>query len=113
MANVIVDKSFLFAVQIVRVCRKLSKADPAHVLSLQLLRSGTSIGANVEEAQQAQSRKDFVSKLGIALKEANETAYWLRLLRASGYSIEQTLFEQCSELIRLLTAIIKRTKEAI
>ena len=79
-------------------------------MSKQLLRAGTSIGANIAESQQAQSRPDFISKLCIALKEASETNYWLRLLRATDYLSEteyRTMIVQCKELERLLTSILK------
>ena len=85
----------------------------AYTLAKQLLKSGTSIGANICEAQQAQSRADFISKLSIALKEAVETNYWLRLLHATDYLNEKefsSLIEDCRELERLLTAVIKSTK---
>lgn len=85
-----------------------------YVLSKQLLRSGTSIGANIREAEQAQSKIDFIHKLSIALKEANETEYWLELLNQSGY-LEQKLFESlyidCKEMLKLLTSIIKTSKQ--
>ena len=84
------------------------------VVSRQLVRSGTSIGANVTEAQQAQSRPDFIHKLNIALKEAYETDYWLRLLYESKYltpSAYRSMIEQCKELERLLIAIVKSTKD--
>ena len=80
MDNVIEVKSFDFAVRIVKLCRYIANEKNEHVLSKQLLRSGTSIGANVAEAERGQSRADFYSKMGIALKEANETYYWIRLL---------------------------------
>ena len=82
-------------------------------MSKQLLRAGTSIGANISESQQAQSRPDFISKLCIALKEASETNYWLRLLRATDYLSEteyRTMIVQCKELERLLTSILKSAK---
>ena len=82
-------------------------------MSKQLLRAGTSIGANIAESQQAQSRPDFISKLCIALKEASETNYWLRLLRATDYLSEteyRTMNVQCKELERLLTSILKSAK---
>ena len=82
-------------------------------MSKQLLRAGTSIGANIAESQQAQSRPDFISKLCIALKEASETNYWLRLLRATDYLSEtkyRTMIVQCKELERLLTSILKSAK---
>jgi four helix bundle protein len=113
MDNVIESKSFSFAVRIVKLCRNLQSDNKEFVLSKQLLRSGTSIGANVAESQQAQSRADFISKLSIALKEAVETNYWLRLLYATDYlsSTEySSVITDCKELEKLLTAILKTTK---
>ena len=113
MDNVIESKSFSFAVRIVKLCRNLQSDNKKFVLSKQLLRSGTSIGANVAESQQAQSRADFISKLSIALKEAVETNYWLRLLYATDYlsSTEySSVITDCKELEKLLTAILKTTK---
>ena len=113
MDNVIESKSFSFAVRIVKLCRNLQSDNKEFVLSKQLLRSGTSIGANVAESQQAQSRADFISKLSIALKEAVETNYWLRLLYATDYlsSTEySSVIADCKELEKLLTAILKTTK---
>ena len=99
--------------RIVKLCRHLQSDNKEFVLSKQLLRSGTSIGANVAESQQAQSRADFISKLSIALKEAVETNYWLRLLYATDYlsSTEySSVITDCKELEKLLTAILKTTK---
>jgi four helix bundle protein len=113
MDNVIESKSFSFAVRIVKLCRHLQSDNKEFVLSKQLLRSGTSIGANVAESQQAQSRADFISKLSIALKEAVETNYWLRLLYATDYlsSTEySSVITDCKELEKLLTAILKTTR---
>lgn len=113
MNNAIEEKSFQFAVRIVKLCRYLRDEKKEFILSKQLLRAGTSIGANIAESQQAQSRPDFVSKLCIALKEASETNYWLRLLRATDYLSEteyRTMIVQCKELERLLTSILKSTK---
>lgn len=84
-----------------------------YVLSKQLLKSGTSIGANIEEAQQAQSRNDFISKISIALKEANETRYWLRLIVDTGFATSERitpLVTQIQELLAMLTSCIKTTK---
>ena len=111
--NPLADKSFQFAIRIVNLYRYLCSEKQEYVLSKQLLRSGTSIGANVAEAQQPQSRNDFISKLYIALKEATETKYWLRLLSATNYLSENesnSLLSDCTELEKLLTAIIKATK---
>ncbi len=108
------NKSFLFAVRIVKLCKHLRGTKKEYTLSKQLLRSGTSIGANIAEAQQAQSRADFISKLSIASKEAVETNYWLRLLRATDYLNEaefKSIHSDCCELERMLTAIVKSSKE--
>ena len=113
MNNAIEEKSFQFAVRIVKLCRYLRDDKKEFILSKQLLRAGTSIGANIAESQQAQSRPDFISKLCIALKEASETNYWLRLLRATDYLSEteyRTMIVQCKELERLLTSILKSAK---
>ena len=92
MNNTIQEKSFRFAVRIVNLCRYLQSEQKEYILTKQLLRCGTSIGANVAESQQAQSRPDFISKLNIALKEAYETNYWLRLLHETRY-IKQDEFQ--------------------
>ena len=113
MNNAIEEKSFQFAVRIVKLFRYLCDEKKEFILSKQLLRAGTSIGANIAESQQAQSRPDFISKLCIALKEASETNYWLRLLRATDYLSEteyRTMIVQCKELERLLTSILKSAK---
>ncbi|MBR4307988.1 MAG: four helix bundle protein [Oscillospiraceae bacterium] len=107
------QKSFLFAVRVVKLCKYLQYDKKERIMSKQLLRSGTSIGANVVEAEQAQSRLDFVSKMSISLKESVETKYWLRLLNASGYLTEEefrSIMIDCQEVERLLTAIIKTCK---
>ena len=108
------DKSFQFAVRIVKLAKVLRNDRSEYVLSKQLLRSGTSIGANIAEAQQAQSRADFISKMSIALKEAVETNYWLRLLQATDYLSEaefSSIHSDCRELEKMLTAIIKTAKQ--
>ena len=112
--NISVEKSFSFAVRIVNLYKHLTSEHKEYVLSKQLLRSGTSIGANVAESQQAQSRADFVAKLNIALKEAAETNYWLRLLHATDYLTEaefHSVHHDCKELEKMLTAIIKTTRK--
>ena len=113
MNNVVQEKSFDFAVRIVNLYRYLCDEKKEYVLSKQLLRSGTSIGANVEEALQAQSKRDFLSKANISLKEANETLYWIRLLHAAGYTNDkqtESITADCREVIALLTSIVKTTK---
>ena len=114
MANVVEEKSFQLAIRTIRLYQYLRSKKKEFVLSKQLLRSGTSIGANVAEAQQAQSRADFLSKINIALKEAAETEYWLRLLRATDYLEEKefrSIYSDCEQVKKLLVAIVKTTKE--
>jgi four helix bundle protein len=111
----ICQRTFQFAVSIVKFCLNLEKKPGVPwVLSKQLLKAGTSIGANVEEGQAAQSRLDFISKYSIARKEARETNYWLRLIAASGLVIAsevQPLLSESQELLRILTTIIKNTQD--
>jgi four helix bundle protein len=113
MANVVMEKSFAFAVRIVNLCRQLSEKRE-WVLSKQLLRSGTAIGALIREAEQAESKSDFIHKLAIALKEANETEYWLLLLQSTDY-LDATEFTSLHrdnlELLKLLTSIIKSSRQ--
>ena len=114
--NIIQTKSYAFAVRIVLLYRHLLKEKREFVLAKQLLRCGTSIGANVEEAIGGQSRADFVSKLSIAYKEARETSYWLRLLKDTGYLTEQefdSIYADSDELCRIIAAIQKSTKQAV
>ena len=111
--NVIVAKSEVFAFRIVRLNQYLIRSGCDRVLTRQLLKSGTSIGANIKEAVYAQSRPDFYTKMKITLKEAAETEYWLKLLHNSDYLNERqfsSIESDCTELIRLLTAITKSTK---
>ena len=106
-------KSYSFALEIVRLSRQLTGEQKEYVLARQILRSGTSVGANILEATQGQSRADFIHKLSIALKEAVETNYWLQLLRDSGLLTEpyaSRLLETCCELEKMLTASIKTAK---
>lgn len=106
--NIIQVKSFAFAIEVVKLSKELQK-NSDFVISNQLLRSGTSIGANVEEALAGQSRKDFISKMAIASKEARETRYWLRLLKASRTNDKDYSdhLSKIDEIIRILTAIVK------
>ena len=115
MHNAIEEKGFSFAVRIVKLCKYLREDKKEYILSKQLMRSGTSIGANITESQQAQSHADFISKLNIALKEAVETNYWLRLLQATDYLADSeytSIITDCKELEKLLTAIIKTTRNS-
>jgi len=110
MGNSIVgEKSYAFAVRIVRMYQHLSAERREFVLSKQVLRSGTSIGANVQEASGGESTADFIHKLSIAKKEARGTAYWLRLLRDTGYleeRVSESMLVDCQELIKILISII-------
>ncbi len=114
--NVIKFKSFEFALRIVKLTKLLVEDKREFVISKQLIRSGTAIGALVKEAEQAESKKDFIHKLSIGLKEANETEYWLELLHQSGY-LDETGFNSLSsdlkELLKLLTSIIKTSKNRL
>ena len=110
--NLILTKSKAFAIRVIRLYQYLCDEKREYVMSKQLLRSGTSIGANVKESIRAQSAKDFASKLNIALKEASETEYWLELLAETEYLDDKgfnSMVEDCRELIRLLSSIIKTT----
>ena len=112
--NLIVDKSKSFAVRIIRLYQHLTSDKKEFVLSKQILRSGTSIGANVKEAARAQSKADFISKMQIALKEASETEHWIELLQETDYITEKagtSLISDCKELLKMITAIIKTAKE--
>jgi four helix bundle protein len=111
--NVIATKSLAFALRIINLYKYLVGKNEI-VLARQILRSGTSIGANCREARNAQSRLDFISKLNIALKEADETAYWLELLKEGDFIDQQSyesIFNDCDELVKLLTSIIKSNKK--
>ena len=113
MENVIVDKSFRFAIRIVNLYKYLRTEKEEYVLSKQLLRCGTSIGANVAEAQNAQSTADFCAKLSIALKEASETKYWLRLLNETDYLKNaqfESIYADSVEIEKLLVSIVKSVK---
>ena len=114
--NVVVNKSYAFALRVIKLYKFLVLEKKEFVLSKQILRTGTSIGANVKEAEHAQSKKDFVNKMNIALKEANETQYWLMLLKDSEYiSVDSfnSIHPDNVELIKLLSSIVKTTKESI
>ncbi len=112
--NLILNKSKTFALRIIKLYQYLCENKKEYVLSKQILRSGTSIGANAKEGANAQTKADFYAKMYIAYKEANETEYWLELLHESGY-IDQKSFESiysdCKELIKILASITKRQRE--
>lgn len=107
------EKAFRFSVRIVKLSQYLEQEHKEYVLSKQIKRSGTSICANVSEARHGQSRADFLSKNAIALKEAAETEYWLRLLHETGYLTDrmfESMYADCTELTRILSSIVLTTK---
>lgn len=114
--NIIKDRSFDFAIRIVKLYQYLSVEKKEFVLSKQLLRSGTSIGAMIREAEHAESKNDFIHKFAIAQKEANEVIYWLELLKATDYLNEKefaTINNDAISILKLITSIIKTTKSQI
>ena len=114
--NLLKDKSFNFAIRIVKLCKYLNEEKRELILSKQVLRSGTSIGAMVSESEHSESKSDFIHKLAIAQKEANETLYWLKLLYQTDY-INQNAYEDINEdaleLMKIITASIKTAKQTI
>ena len=114
--NIVLEKSTAFSIRIVNLYKYLTVIKHENVMSKQIMRSGTSIGANVSESQNAQSKADFINKLNIALKEADETMYWLKLLYQTHYLTHtefQSLKSDTEELLKLLKSIIKTSKSRI
>lgn len=114
--SLVYNKAFKFAVRIVNLYKHLCNNKKEYILSKQVLRSGTSIGANIKEGIQAQSRRDFLNKMNIALKEASETDYWLELLVVSNYieaNASETIITECKELNKMLASIVKTTKKKL
>lgn len=114
--NIIQEKTFAFAIRVVRAYQHLVSKKKEYVLSRQFLRSGTSIGANVEESIGGQSTADFISKLSIAYKEARETLYWIRLMKAANYLTEaeaQSLLRDADEICRILSKILVTSKNKL
>jgi len=114
--SIIADKSFDFAIDIVDLYKKLSTSNKNYVLLNQILRSGTSIGANVKEGLRGQSKKDFLAKMYIALKEADETEYWILLLVETGFienDLGNEILNKCREISKILNSIIKTTKKKL
>ena len=112
--NVIVDKSKEFALRTIKLYKYLCDEKKEYILSKQLLRSGTSIGANIKEAIRGQSKADFIFKLNISLKEASETEYWIELLYESEFITKpqfDSIYTDCIEIIKILTSIINSSKE--
>lgn len=114
--NIIKDKSFDFAIRIVRLYQYLNSNKKEFVLSKQLLRSGTSIGAMIREAEHAESKNDFIHKFAIAQKEANEVVYWLELLKATDYLSEkefENIYDDAITILKLITSILKTSKNQL
>lgn len=116
MENIIANKTYAFAIRVIKLYKFLITGKKEFVLSKQILRSGTAIGALVKEAEHAQSKADFLNKMNVALKEANESEYWLMLLKDTEY-ISQGEFTSmeadCSEILKLLISIVKSTKASL
>ena len=110
MASPLIDKSKNFALSIIKICNEVKREKKESILTNQLVRSGTSIGANIREAFYAHSKADFVAKLQIALKECSESEYWLELLIESGYYDDMTMLDQCIEIKKLLISSINTSK---
>ncbi|MCF0183098.1 MAG: four helix bundle protein [Bacteroidaceae bacterium] len=112
--GIIVNKTFEFALRTIKLCKYLKQSQKDYAISSQLVRSGTSIGANVREAVYAQSVNDFICKLTIAIKEANETHYWLELAYGAEWLTKQefdSIIQDCDEILKLLTSTINTTKK--
>lgn len=111
MVSVLLDKSKAFALAIIKVYNTVKNAKHESVLTNQLLRSGTSVGANIREAFYAHGRADFIAKLQIALKECSESEYWLELLLESGYYDDKSILDQCIEIKKMLIASLNTAKK--
>jgi four helix bundle protein len=114
--NIVMNKSYAFAIRIVKLYKYLVSEKKEFVLSKQLLRSGTAIGALIKESEHAQSKADFINKMNVALKEANESTYWLQLLKDSDFINEkefESIYSDGEELIKLLISIVKSSKNSL
>ena len=110
MSSALMEKSKAFALQIIKLCNEVKSSKRESVLTNQLIRSGTSVGANIREAFYGHGKADFIAKLQIALKECSESEYWLELLMESGYWNDPAILEQCREVKRLLISSINTAK---
>ena len=111
--SILKDKSYKFSVRIVKLCQFLQEEKREYILSKQIIRSGTSIGASIFEAEYAQSNLDFIHKFSVSLKEANETLYWLSLLKDTDYldlKLFESLYNDCDEIVSMLVSTIKTLK---
>ena len=116
MENIIASKSYAFAIRIVNLYKQLTGEKREFILSKQLLRSGTAVGALIKEAEHGQSKADFLNKMNIALKEANETEYWLMLLKDTGYITDEdflSFHKDAKEILKILISIVKSTKSSL
>jgi len=114
LENIIEKRSFNFAITIINLYKYITCINKEYVISNQLMRSGTSIGANVKEGLRGQSKRDFLAKMNIALKEANETEYWLELLIATKYiKNDSEILNECKEICKMLNSIVKTTKNTL
>ena len=111
MSSPLLDKSKAFALEIIKVCNSIKREKREMVLTNQLIRSGTSVGANIREAFYAHGRADFIARLQISLRECSESEYWLELLIESGYYNDRAILEQCIEVKKLLIASINTAKK--
>ena len=109
----LLNKSKAFALEIIRVCNDIKRSQKENILTNQLVRSGTSIGANIREAFYAHGKADFIAKLQIALKECSESEYWLELLIESGYYSDKSVLDRCVEIKRILISSINTAKESL
>lgn len=116
MKDGVAAKSLAFAIKIVKLYKNITETKKEYVLSKQMLRSGTAIGALIREAEHAESKADFLHKMNIALKEVNETVYWLILLKETEYLSEgesNSIYSECDELVKMLASIVKTTKSKL
>ena len=111
MPSPLQEKSKAFALEIIRVCNEIKRSKRESILTSQLIRSGTSVGANIREAMYAHGKSDFIARLQIALKECSESEYWLELLIESGYYSDPAILSQCCEIKKLLTASLNTAKK--
>ncbi len=112
--NIVMNKSYVFALRIIKLYKYLTVEQKEYILSKQVMRSGTAIGALIKEAEHGQSKADFIHKMSIALKEANETTYWLELLRDGQYitqSMFKSIYPDAEEIVKLLVKIVKTSKK--
>ena len=109
--NIILTKTFNFSLKIIEIYKELTYKKKEYVMSKQLLKSATSIGANCVEADSAQSHKDFIAKMSISFKEANEIRYWIRLLQYSKFMNNMSILKECEEIVKIITTILNTARK--